>query len=104
MSALSSGSFVGAENFYRVIPPVPGDLGDPFVGACYRQKKDICWSPDRGTTIWVITDIQGDIITIQPNAGESNRARWQRPLRRLPNEILNTEYRFCRAQRQYPPC
>ena len=103
MSALSSG-FEGAENFYKVVPPVPGDLRrDPFIGACYRQKSDICWFPDRGTTTWIVTGIQGDIITIQPNTG-SNRARWQRPLRRLPREILRTEYRFCRAQRQYPPC
>jgi hypothetical protein len=103
MSALSSG-FEGAENFYRVVPPVPGDLREPFIGACYRQKADICWFPDRGTTIWIVTKIQEDIITIQPNTGESNRPRWQRPLRRLPASVLRTEYRPCLNQRQYPPC
>lgn len=104
MSALSSG-FEGAENFYRVVEPVPGDLRrEPFVGACYFQKSDICWIPDRGTTIWVVTKIDGDIVTIQPNAGGPNRARWQRPLRRVSVQVLRTEYRFCANQRQYPPC
>ena len=72
MSALSSG-FEGAEAFYKVKSPVPGDLNDPFVGACYRQKKDICWTPDRATTIWVVTSVSGDNITIQPNGGGSGR-------------------------------
>ena len=104
MSALSSG-FEGAEEFYRVISPVPGDLlNEPFVGACYRQKHDICWIPDRGSTIWIVVKIQGDTITIQPNAGGSNRPRWERPLRKLPSSIFRTEYVKCLQQRQYPPC
>lgn len=104
MSALSSG-FEGAEESYRVVPPIRGDLhDDPYVGACYRQRAGICWIPDRGTTIWVITNIQGDQITLQPNAGGSNRARWQRQPRRLTLSVLKTEYIKCPAQRQYPPC
>jgi hypothetical protein len=108
MSALSSG-FEGAELFYRVVSPAPGDLRDPYVGACYRQKADICWLPDRGTTIWVVTNVKTsigkeDIITLQPNAGESNRPRWQRPSRRVLGSILRTEYKPCAQQRQYPPC
>ena len=107
MSALSSG-FEGAELFYKVVPPAQGDLRDPFVGACYRQKADICWTPDRGTTIWVVTKIEVNtydtIVTIQPNAGESNRPKWQRPLRRLSISVLRIEYKPCARQRQYPPC
>lgn len=103
MSALSSG-FEGAEEFYQVIPPKIGDLRDPFIGACYRQKNDICWLPDRASTIWVVTKIDGSRITLQPNAGESNRARWQRPLRSMPISVLKSEYQICKQQRQYPPC
>lgn len=103
MSALSSG-FEGAEAFYKVVPPKTADLRDSSVGVCYRQRSDICWLPDRGTTIWMITKIENGIAVLQPNTGDSNRPRWQRQQRRVPLEILKTEYKACSQQRQYPPC
>lgn len=95
MSVLASNSFEGAEDFFHVIAPKPKDLGQPFIGACYRQKADICWIPERAFSEWVVTRINGDLITLQPL-----KPRWINSIRQVNQTILQTEYRLCSRQRQ----
>ena len=98
MSALASG-FPNAEQFYNVVPPKPRDLNEPFIGACYQQRADICWVPNRAYSKWVITKINGDNVTLAPL-----RRRWNNDVRRVSMAILKEEYQFCAQQRQRPGC
>lgn len=98
MSALASG-FPDAEQFYNVIPPVPRNLGEPFVGACYQQRADICWIPNRAYEDWVVTRIRDDVITIR-----SLKRRWANDVRRVSIQVLKNEYKLCSHQRQTPGC
>jgi hypothetical protein len=98
MSALASG-FPGAEEFYNVIPPKPRDLGEPFVGACYQQRADICWMPNRAFEQWVVTKVNGDIITIAPI-----KRRWAHDIRQITVATLKNDYRLCSRQRQRLGC
>jgi hypothetical protein len=98
MSALASG-FPDAGEFYNVIPPKPRDLGEPFMGACYYQRRDICWKPSRAFEEWVVTDIRNDIITIRPM-----KRRWANDIRRVSLQVLKDEYKLCTRQRQRPGC
>lgn len=98
MSALASG-FPNAEQFYNVVPPTPRDLGEPFVGACYQQRADICWIPNRAYSKWVVTAINGDIVTLAPLL-----RRTSGDIRKMSTQILKTEYKLCAQQRQRPGC
>lgn len=98
MSALASG-FPNAEQFYSVIPPKPRDLGEPFVGACYQQRADICWVPNRAFSEWVVTKVRGDIITIRPI-----KRRWAHDIRQVTTQTLKSDYKLCLRQRQIPGC
>lgn len=89
MSALASG-FPDAELAYQVIPPKPKDLGEPFVGARYRQRRDICWISNRAFEEWVVISIRGDIVTLQPLT-----ARYVKGTRRLSKQILRSQYHRC---------
>lgn len=94
MSALASG-FPGAEAFYVVVPPTNVDLGMPAIGHCFEQKSDICWITNRAAEKWLVIEIRGNLITIQPE-----RARWISGTRIVSLEVLRREYRFCSRQRQ----
>ena len=94
MSALASG-FEGAEEFYKVIAPTPADLGGPAIGKRYWQKTDINWIPNRSASTWVVTNFKNGMVTIQPD-----KARWIRGTRKVKQQILKTEYKLCRHQRQ----
>lgn len=104
MSALSSGSFEDAETFYRVVASKPSDKGEPFLGACYRQKADICWVPNRAYEQWVVTAFDDTTVTLQPGQNPLGSDRWIRGTRRMPREIFRKEYYRCQHQRQRPPC
>lgn len=107
MSAFASNYDIDNATF-DVVSPRPGDIrvgpaAEPRVGALYFQKDDICWTPDRRTTIWVVIEVTTGKIKIQPNAGGANRARWQRSIRNVPLTVFKEEYKYWDQQRQCPP-
>ena len=104
MSALSSGSFEDADLYYRRVASKPADLGEPFLGACYRQKADICWVPNRAYEQWVVVAFNDETVTLQPGQGPLGSDRWINGTRTLSKSVLRTEYQLCKHQRQRPPC
>lgn len=100
MSALSSGN-TDLIKFYKITNKQNNEFTK---GSCYIQLNDICWYPERASTIWTIVDSNNQFVTIQANTGGPNKARrLNNIIRNIPIKIFKSRYKYYTHQRQLPP-
>jgi len=85
MSAAASGH----ELPYLIVPPNAADLSGIREGGFVQQKKDLCWTVSRGSSIWWVKKLKSNRVIICPVRGRHLREK--RNVFRRPT--LLTEYR-----------